>query len=111
MKRTSWCPVPEMLLCQSYIRSKIYYSSILYGNVCKTRSEKNNIIQNKALKMFIRAMNSTPAVPFRFESNEPALCIKRKCDKYIATLNLKSYDHPKIKFMHLLTNIGISNNI
>lgn len=69
--RASWSLVTEIAITfyRAYIRSIIDYGTILYSNACQTRFGKIKLIQKKALRICIGAMNSTPVETIRVESN------------------------------------------
>ena len=75
-----WGADPKICLIfyKAYLRSIIDYGSIVYGSAANTILKKVDIMQNKALRICIGAMCSTPIGALLTESNEPPLDLRRK---------------------------------
>lgn len=63
---------------KSYFRSILDYGCILYGSANNMLLKKLDTLQNKALRICIGAMCSTPIGALLTECNEPPLHIRRK---------------------------------
>lgn len=67
----------SLLFHRSYIRSIIDYGCTLYGSASKNNLQKIDVFQNKALRICMGAMRSTPIEPLHVEALEPPLKYRR----------------------------------
>lgn len=85
------------LFYNSCIRSQLDYGGTLFGAAQANQLKRITIIQNKALRICVGAMNSTPVEAIYVEANEPPLVLRRQflAFKYILKLKTSS-DHSNI---------------
>ena len=57
----------------SYIRAKIDYGAILYGNASKTNLDKLEKVQNMCMRVILGAWKTTPILSLQAETNLPPL--------------------------------------
>lgn len=67
-----------LIFYKAYIRSIIDYGCILYGSANKYLLNRLDIVQRKALRICLGAMNSTPNEPLHVEALEPPLTLRRE---------------------------------
>lgn len=81
----------SLLFYRSYMRAIIDYGSMLYGSATNSLLKKLDLVNNKALRICVGAMKSTPVGALYVEANEPPLEYRRKIisAKYI----LKTMSH------------------
>ncbi|XP_031347103.1 uncharacterized protein LOC116173624 [Photinus pyralis] len=93
-----------LLMYKSYIRARLDYGCLLYGNAPKSQLKRLDIIQNKALRTCTGAMISTPTLAMQVEANEPPLYIRRQflAEKYIIKLKTNNLNHIIVKISNLL---------
>ena len=77
---------------KAYIRSIIDYGSTLYGCASNSVLKRLDTVQNKALRICLGAMNSTPLVPLHAEASEPPLIFRRQflSEKYVLKAEYKN---------------------
>lgn len=106
--KTWWGAHPNTLLVfyQSYIRSIIDYGSILYGSASNSILKRVDTVQNKALRICIGAMKSTPLIPLHVETQEPPLQYRRQflSEKYVLQAE---YKH--LPIMSKISQLSISD--
>ena len=80
----------------AYIRAKIDYGCVVYGNTNEKYLEKLEIVQNIALRLILGARNTTPILSLQSESFIPSLKTHRDYLKVKQYLNLrhKWKEHP-----------------
>lgn len=92
--KTWWGAEPKtaLLFYRTYIRSILDYGCQLYGAASKSLLKELDVVQNKALRLCIGAMNSTPIEPLRVESLEPPLDLRREylASKFIIKSNVQN---------------------
>ena len=59
------------------VRSVIDYGCFFYGFVCRTLLGRLDVLQNKALRICLGVMKSTPIEALYVEANEPLLTLRR----------------------------------
>ena len=84
---TVWGGTAKMLrtIYIAYIRSKIDYGSIVYGNTSEKILSQLDIVQNIALRLILGARNTTPILSLQSESYLPPLKLRRS---YLITKKL-----------------------
>lgn len=91
--RTWWGANTEtcLLFYKSYIRSILDYGSVLYGAASNASLKQLEVTQNKALRICLGAMPSTPIEPLRVEALETPLELRREflAEKMILKCQLK----------------------
>lgn len=111
ISKTWWGAEPQiaLLFYKTYIRSIIDYGCTLYGSASNLTLKKIDVVQNRALRVCIGAMNSTPVEPLRIESNEPPLVLRRQflAEKSILSLKIKS--SPLLDKIHQLSIEDLTN--
>lgn len=109
--KTWWGANPNTLLLfyQAYIRSIIDYGSILYGSASDSNLKRIDTVQNKALRICIGAMKSTPLVPLHVETLEPPLQLRRQylSEKFILKAEAKNL--PIVSKIHHLDIFDLTN--
>lgn len=77
--RISWGAdvITALTIYRALIRSLIDYGCVLYGGASRTLLKRVDTLQNKAIRICIGAMNSTPVEALRAEAGEPPLFLRR----------------------------------
>lgn len=90
-----------MSVYKAYIRSVIDYGCSLYGNASPKHLHRLDVIQNKALRIAVGAMRSTPVNALQIEANEPPLSLRRQmlAVKYITKAKM-------VKMTTILSNLS-----
>lgn len=98
-----------LVFYKSFIRSIIDYGCPLYGSANQSLLNRLDVIQRKALRICLGAMNSTPNDPLYVEALEPPLLIRRNflCNKII--LKQSSLDTPLLRNISSLNIFDLTN--
>ena len=90
-------PSTMLNLYKSLIRSQIEYGSILYLSVCHTSMSRIERLQNRALRICLGAMKTSPIESMRIEANEPPIEERRNllADGYFLKV-LSRNDHTNL---------------
>lgn len=110
--RTWWGAHPKTALTfyKSYIRSIIDYGCAIYGCANNQTLRKLDILQNKALRLCIGAMKSTPIEPLRVETLEPPLHLRRTMISEKNVIKCKTKKSPIIAKLSTLNYYDLTNS-
>lgn len=91
------------LIYRATVRSILDYGSMLYSSACKTHLKKLDIVDNRAIRLCLGAMNSTPVPALYVEMGEPPLDIRRKLlsEKFVLKTRACGPHHLVAKFARL----------
>lgn len=81
-----------MTIYKCLVRSHLDYGCIIYSNTTKNNLRRLDIIHNKALRMCVGAMMSTPIAALQIEAQDPPLFLRRRylAVKYILRIITKN---------------------
>lgn len=98
-----------LLFYKSYIRSIIDYGCVLYGSASKTLLNRLDVVQNKALRICLGAMKSTPTEPLHLEALEPPLHLRRQFLSNKFLLKQKANKTPLLNRIVRLNEFDLTN--
>ena len=98
-----------LVFYKSYIRSIIDYGCTLYGSASKSTLKSLDIIQNKAIRICLGAMKSSPVDALHVEALEPPLSLRREMISERFILKQLFYDTSLLSKIAQLNTFDLTN--